>query len=435
MEQYLRAYMLPSLTGRGWGWVFMGRVRWGWVFCLFACLMARGQTNSCTYRYWFDQETQVVTGAVPTTGSLHLDADATGLCEGVHSLRIQLMQGDTLPSPTFTRMFLKVADAATLGALKCYYMIDGNSSHTVSEATRISGQAYHFDLDMSTLTSGLHSLTYWLSNERETMTNMRTTYFVKTTAGGDGITQFQYWLNDRYAQRQTIAFDPRQATVHLTTPLLLEQLPLRPCDYEFALEQGEPYIYAANDLHLIFFDASHRMTNSRHRIIDRRVRIHVEPVGEAQESQTFPKVTDNDIRWYTVQLNTTDTLSVHTSADCTLQVFSPAAREVYKADGTGGTAGGFRAPVAGTYYLAVHSATGSGNMTLYVEKPNILKGDVNGDGTISIADVTTLVNYILGKNTNNEPAMEAADVNNDNSISIADVTALVNKILGKEATP
>ena len=63
-----------------------------------------------------------------------------------------------------------------------------------------------------------------------------------------------------------------------------------------------------------------------------------------------------------------------------------------------------------------------------------LPGDVNHDGLISIADVTALVNIILGKD-NTEPYQydhDAADVNTDGSISIADVTALVNSILGKD---
>ena len=68
-------------------------------------------------------------------------------------------------------------------------------------------------------------------------------------------------------------------------------------------------------------------------------------------------------------------------------------------------------------------------------EPEPLKGDVNRDGKQSIADVTALVNIILGKVTEeNNPDdydFKAADVNNDGSRSIADVTALVNIILGK----
>ena len=58
-------------------------------------------------------------------------------------------------------------------------------------------------------------------------------------------------------------------------------------------------------------------------------------------------------------------------------------------------------------------------------------GDVNNDNHRSIADVTSLVNIILGKDAGSLN-MQAADVNRDGTISIADVTSLVNIILGKE---
>lgn len=57
-----------------------------------------------------------------------------------------------------------------------------------------------------------------------------------------------------------------------------------------------------------------------------------------------------------------------------------------------------------------------------------LIGDVNGDGKVTIADVTALVNIILGKASD---IYNAADVNTDTKVTIADVTALVNIILGK----
>lgn len=59
-----------------------------------------------------------------------------------------------------------------------------------------------------------------------------------------------------------------------------------------------------------------------------------------------------------------------------------------------------------------------------------LTGDVNGDGLITIADVTALVNIIMGKDTTGQYNHTAADVNQDNSITFDDVAALVNFILG-----
>ena len=54
------------------------------------------------------------------------------------------------------------------------------------------------------------------------------------------------------------------------------------------------------------------------------------------------------------------------------------------------------------------------------------RGDVNHDGNITIADVTTLIDYLLS----NDSAIPAeADVNDDGSASIADVTALIDYLL------
>ncbi len=60
-----------------------------------------------------------------------------------------------------------------------------------------------------------------------------------------------------------------------------------------------------------------------------------------------------------------------------------------------------------------------------------LRGDINADGSITIADVTALVNIILSKTASPDSLKCLADVNADGSITIADVTALVNIILGK----
>ena len=59
---------------------------------------------------------------------------------------------------------------------------------------------------------------------------------------------------------------------------------------------------------------------------------------------------------------------------------------------------------------------------------SILIGDVNGDGLVGIADVTDLIDYILGFELDGF-AVEAADVSGDGIIGIADVTDLIDMIL------
>ena len=57
------------------------------------------------------------------------------------------------------------------------------------------------------------------------------------------------------------------------------------------------------------------------------------------------------------------------------------------------------------------------------------RGDVNGDGSVNISDVTTLINYLLGE-TGIEINLAGADCNADGSVNISDATALINYLLG-----
>ena len=58
------------------------------------------------------------------------------------------------------------------------------------------------------------------------------------------------------------------------------------------------------------------------------------------------------------------------------------------------------------------------------------KGDVNGDGVVSIEDVITTVDIIIGYYEPTEYEFAAADCNDDDEINILDVVFIVNVILG-----
>ncbi|MBR6338909.1 MAG: leucine-rich repeat protein, partial [Alloprevotella sp.] len=55
--------------------------------------------------------------------------------------------------------------------------------------------------------------------------------------------------------------------------------------------------------------------------------------------------------------------------------------------------------------------------------------DLNGDYTVNVGDVTTLVNIILSKEG---AEVEGFDLNGDGAVNVGDVTTLVDKILGRE---
>ena len=83
------------------------------------------------------------------------------------------------------------------------------------------------------------------------------------------------------------------------------------------------------------------------------------------------------------------------------------------------------------YYSKGEQKSLKGTSTHTMQFPSgpddLLLGDVNGDGDVSIADVTALIDYLLGGTT--PIVREVADVNHDGEITIADVTALIDLLL------
>ncbi len=82
----------------------------------------------------------------------------------------------------------------------------------------------------------------------------------------------------------------------------------------------------------------------------------------------------------------------------------------------------------GTTMIIVGSAEGTAipdtcNVTVYTEV-----GDVNCDGYVTISDVTTLIDHLLGSDVDTF-SLTNADCNRDGNVSIVDVTALIDYIL------
>ena len=75
------------------------------------------------------------------------------------------------------------------------------------------------------------------------------------------------------------------------------------------------------------------------------------------------------------------------------------------------------------------------NCTLYINKGSSAnaanKGDVNGDGKISVSDMATIRLHLLGKYTLSGNAFSSADVNGDNKITVSDMATVRLHLLGK----
>ena len=67
-------------------------------------------------------------------------------------------------------------------------------------------------------------------------------------------------------------------------------------------------------------------------------------------------------------------------------------------------------------------------MRYFIPETTIVPGDANGDGNVTVLDVTAVINYVLGKNPT-PFVFDNADVNGDGNVTVLDVTAIINIIL------
>jgi hypothetical protein len=64
----------------------------------------------------------------------------------------------------------------------------------------------------------------------------------------------------------------------------------------------------------------------------------------------------------------------------------------------------------------------------YIDVSNAHRGDANGDGSVTVADMTAIAHYILGHTPSNF-SEESADANRDGKINVADYTAVAHLLL------
>ena len=82
----------------------------------------------------------------------------------------------------------------------------------------------------------------------------------------------------------------------------------------------------------------------------------------------------------------------------------------------------------GTYYIRVVRYSGSGGYQITYNGPiSDIRGDVDGDGEVGIADISDLTDFILNGAAG---TLANGDADGDGSITIADITTILDLMLG-----
>jgi len=290
-------------------------------------------------------------------GIVHWEFDVSGLAQGIHNIQVQTVTPSGAATGLYESMFLRTTTHAEMASLKCFYTIDGAESYI--EAGTYADGAFHFDLDVSTIDDGLHQLAYMLVGDNGVSTKVSSAFFMKTPLGGNGITQYWYWLNDDDANKTVVKLEECTNPFQLIGLLPVESVPIRSSLFHFEVDEEQgPMVYAKNEFHIRFYDATGRLVDATKEFVDLEVKEKVTEVSPLLQIQTLTKPGENEIRWYKFVAQVGDSVAFKTNKACSINVFAADGTEIYAASGSGSVNyGGSVIAEDGTYYVALHDVT------------------------------------------------------------------------------
>ena len=304
------------------------------------------------YHCWFDQDFEHQ--QVDSLNNGHLLLDVNALEDGLHSVHVML-EGNTYTS-TQSYMFMKMANVTPSAEVQYHFWFDQDYDNVQSG---LLGSGV-FELEVGDLPTGLHTLNVQLDNG--VLDAPHCYLFFKQPMGGNGLARWEYWLNGNISDRQTINVIPSVDTLDIVSLLQVGHHDIRSSCFHFHPNGDNPYINAKNEITFLFWDNDHRFFDKSAYYIDYQVQQEiVASVFERNTTETFAAPRDNQITWFKLDAGRGDSLAFKANKACTMQLFAPSGEEVYSATASEAmTIGGCHAWEDGTYYLAVHDVTGSG---------------------------------------------------------------------------
>ncbi|MBR1513249.1 MAG: hypothetical protein IJ622_03030 [Bacteroidales bacterium] len=304
------------------------------------------------YHCWFDQDFEHQVSDSLRDG--HILLDVNDLEEGLHSVHVML-EGSTLTA-TQSYMFLKMAVQDFTAELQYHCWFDQDYDHV---QTGLVGSGL-VELEVGDLPNGLHIVNVQLDNG--SLTAPQTYLFYKIPLGGYGLARWEYWINDDWDNRNITTLSPSLDTLDILSLLPVGHPSIRSSCYHFHPNGDNPYINAKNQITFRFWDTEMRFFDKTAFYVDEHVQQEiVAQVFERNTTETFAAPRDNQITWYKLDAVVGDSLSFKANKACTMQLFAPSGEEVFNVSGPESIVlGGLHAWEEGTYYLAVHDMTGSG---------------------------------------------------------------------------
>ena len=337
------------------------------------------------YHCWFDQDFEH--HQTDSLGDGHILLDVNDLEEGLHTVNVMVENGSGVLTHPKSYMFLKVGmqDPSSELQYRCWFDQDYSTVQTGFVGAGV------FELEVSDLPNGFHMVNVQVANSL--FATPKSYMFYKRPVGGC-ITKWEYWLNGDIDNRNITEMAPFTDTLEIITLLPVETWPIRSSCFHFHPDGEEPYINAKNEITFRFWTVDNRFIDKSAYYVDEQVQQNIVAlVFERNTTETFAAPRDNQITWYKLEAGVGDSLAFVADKACTMQLFAPSGEEVLNVSGSESVGlRGLHAWEDGTYYLAVHDVTGSGETVAvtyqYVHKYAVLAYDVHLVGNGGCSTIT-----------------------------------------------
>jgi len=383
----------------------------------------RGDETQVRNLYFIDDVQQSQQNTYATGKTYDLAIPVQNVSEGFHRLTTMVETTQGLRPLITNDYFQRVMTAAELNGLRLSVSIDDVAPTVLQRA--FTGDSLVYDLDVSQMQPGLHTLAYQVKGVMQTAPE-KAFFLIDPKVSG-----LDYWLNDDRTTLMHTNVTPAAGEMNVNLPV--PTMPLRSDKFFFAVEEGIAVTYAINDLSLWAINNIGYWDESAAHYIDTRSRQPVNSVLLPQNKRvTATSPAAGVLKWYYLKANRGDVIGLQSTRPCTLQLFSPSGNETYHASGSKACAiGESMAPESGTFYLALHDLTdnlGESDVTVsYFHSASPLPpGDVNGDGSVDVADIATIISVMAGTTGPQSGAPNPADVNGDGIVDVADIATVIS---------
>ena len=388
-----------------------------------------------TCQYWIDRDYSTVKTTGVTNSMADFDVDITSLLPGFHTLTAMVVDGSgrqTTPVTHYFAVFNKEEWPDAVGNT-CQYWIDADVEHAMT--TTLTDAALDIFIDIDNLRPGTHSITCVALDDVGRWSVPVTHFFavIDSNALRDALlVGYEYWFNS--APRIHVDVTPSQLFDMDNIIVPIENvIPNKIENYRFDISSLTAFV--PDDVLFGFhvIDDAGNLSAACTDTIAMEVPVpitftllkHRQP-----ETDSVPaKCAFNGYRCENLREGSVVTLTVTGDAKMTIDIYGNDGNRLECQPVTEDGVTVWRvSPPAGNLYFVAYDAKGEA-AEVEVEVSIDVHGDVNMDGEVGVADVTSLVAILL-YGTDNEEMRLRADVNLDGEVGVADLTALVAIVMG-----